>query len=49
MVSKKEKPVVQSTNKYIKKTVVKKKKARTTYKQYDLSQEETFPLLDAMR
>ncbi|TVY33585.1 50S ribosomal protein [Lachnellula occidentalis] len=49
IVSKKEKVVVPTVNKYIKKTVVKKKKARTAYIQYDLSKEETFPLLDAMR
>jgi hypothetical protein len=43
-------PQSQSVQKYVKKKAAsKKKKARTTYIQYDLSKEETFSLLDAMR
>jgi large subunit ribosomal protein L1 len=52
IVSKKEKAPPSAkgnTQKYAKKTVVKKKKARTTFVQYDLSKEGQFSLLDAMR
>jgi hypothetical protein len=52
IVSKKEKAPPSgkgNAQRYAKKTVVKKKKARTTFVQYNLSKEEQFSLLDAMR